>query len=121
MTAYTIKINGVKVKPTLDGLTDVVKEIHWTMQGELEGATFELPQTTVLADPEAGSFIAFADLTEETLKTWSENTETERIPSIKAHIDFVLEREAKSKQLSDKTLPWVPAVPEPTTPETPAE
>lgn len=109
MTTFTITPTAVRTN-TVGDLTDVVKEIDWTMKGELDGQNFELPQTTVLSAPQSEAFIPFASLTKEELVSWIEASD-ERIDAIKAHIQFVLDKQFASAQLTAKTLPWEP-VPE---------
>lgn len=104
---FTITPTAVRTK-TVGELTDVVKEIDWTMKGELDGQNFELPQTTILAEPEPGGFIPFGSLTKEELVSWIEASDT-RIDAIKAHIQFVLDKQFASASLTSKSLPWEPA------------
>lgn len=113
MTTFTITPTAVRTT-TVGNLTDVVKEIDWTMKGALDGQEFELPQTTVLPAPESEGFVPFTSLTEAELVSWIETNET-RIDAIKAHIQFVLDKQFASASLTAKTLPWQPE-PEPMNP-----
>lgn len=114
MTVFTITPTAVRTT-TVDSLTDVVKEIDWIMKGELDGQSFELPQTTVLSAPQSEAFVPFTSLTKEELVAWIESTD-ERIEAIKAHIQFVLEKQFASAALTAKPLPWAPPVETPATP-----
>lgn len=109
MTTFTITPTAVRTT-TVGDLTDVVKEIDWTMKGELDGQNFELPQTTVLSAPETEGFVPFTSLTKEELVSWIEANDT-RIDAIKGHIQLVLDKQFASASLTAKTLPWEP-VPE---------
>jgi hypothetical protein len=111
--AFTIKVNGIRTA-TVGNRTNVVKQVDWTMIGEEASQKFELPQTTTLADPDGQPFIELANLTEANVVTWIEATDT-RIPGIKAHIQFVLDREVAKSALASTSMPWAPV------PETPAE
>lgn len=73
MITYSLKIDTLDRVPSLDGLTDVVTRAIWTMTGvdgdlsATSSACTEFPAPT----PEQ-PFIAFPDLTEETVIGWVE-------------------------------------------------
>ena len=110
---FTYKVNGIRTA-TVGDRTNVVKQVDWTLVGTEAGQTFELPQTTPLADPNGQAFIELANLTEADVVAWIEATET-RLPGIKAHIQFVLDREVAKATLAATPMPWAPV------PETPTE
>lgn len=114
---FTIKINGLRTA-TVNGLENTVKQVDWTLIGEESGQKFELPQTTSLGDPAAEGFVPLANLTETAVAAWVEATET-RLPGIKAHIQFVLDKEVAKSALTNAPMPWAPVVEEPAAP-TPA-
>jgi hypothetical protein len=111
--AFTIKVNGIRTA-TVGNRTNVVKQVDWTLIGEESGQKFELPQTTALQDPNGQEFIELANLTEANVISWIEATDT-RIPGIKAHIQYVLDREVAKSALAATSMPWAPV------PETPTE
>jgi hypothetical protein len=102
---FTIKINAIRTA-TVGSHSNVVKQVDWTMTGEQSGQRFELPQTTTLADPDGQPFIELANLTEANVVAWIEATDAERIPSIKSHIQFVLDREIAKTGLTATAMPW---------------
>jgi hypothetical protein len=108
---YTYKINAARVVAE-NGLTDVVKEVEATLTGTDGAATFALPITVKLADADASSFTAFADLTEAQIVSWVENDPS--LEGTKAHIAYVVEKEAAKLAMEAKPLPWVPAPEAPT-------
>jgi hypothetical protein len=110
---FTIIINGIKTA-TVNEIADAVKQIDWTLKGELEGQSFELPQTTTVPDPVEAGFIPLTDLTSENVTAWIEAHE-DRMLSIKAHIQYVLDKQVVAASLASAPLPWAPAV------ETPVE
>lgn len=110
---FTIKVNGIRTA-TVGDRTNVVKQVDWTLSGSEADQTFELPQTTELADPDGQPFIDLANLTEADVIGWIEATET-RLPGIKAHIQYVLDREVAKATLATAAMPWAPA------PEAPVE
>jgi len=111
---FTIKVNGIRTT-TVGQHAGVVKQVVWTLIGEESGQKFELPQTTSLADPAAEGFVPLANLTEAAVAAWIESTET-RLPGIKAHIQFVLDKEVAKSTLASTAMPWAPVVEEPAAP-----
>ena len=106
--AFTIKPTGIRTA-AVGGREGVVKQVAWTLKGEEAGQTFELPQTTDLADPADGqAFIELASLSEADVVAWIEATDT-RLPGIKAHIQYVLDKEVAKAALADTAMPWAPA------------
>jgi hypothetical protein len=114
---FTITVNAIRIA-TVNGLENTIKQVDWTLTGAEAGQTFALPQTTSLADPAAEGFVPLANLTEAAVAAWIEATET-RLPGIKAHIQFVLDKEVAKATLTSTAMPWAPAPTNP--PPTPAE
>jgi hypothetical protein len=114
---FTIKINGIRTA-TVGQYENVVKQVEWTMVGEEGTQKFELPQTTDLPDPNGQLFIPLQDLTESTVIDWVEINET-RLPGIKAHIQYVLDKELAKAQLTATNMPWAPPAPTPEPPVPP--
>lgn len=103
---FTIKINGIRTA-TVGDKTDVVKQVDWIMSGTEESQTFELPQTTTLPDPDGQPFVPLNQLTEAEVIAWVE-AHAENIPAIKAHIEYVLNREVAKAALATASMPWAP-------------
>lgn len=101
---FTIKIDGLRTA-TIGDKVGVVKQVDWTITGEEADQFFSLPQTTQLPDPDSLPFIPFNKLTEIEVITWIEEEET-RLPGIKAHIQYVLDREIAKASLEPTTMPW---------------
>jgi hypothetical protein len=104
---FTILIDGIKTT-TSNNLIDVVKEVMWTLKGEESNTSFQLPQTTILPNPEANTFIQFANLTSEIVGSWIETTDPS-FDSIKAHVQYVLDQQVVSAALTPTPLPWASA------------
>lgn len=104
---FIISVNSIRTG-AVGGLTDVIKKVEWTLTGNESGQSFALPQTTDLSEPDAASFKPLAEVTEADVVAWIEATET-RMPGIKAHIQFVLDKEVAVAALEAKPLPWAPA------------
>jgi len=114
---FTIKINSIYTA-TIGDRTGVVKQVDWTISGEESGQKFDLPQITNLGDPAVEGFVPLANLTEATVIAWIEATET-RLSGIKAHIQFVIDKEVAKSALTLTSMPWAPIVETPTTTPTP--
>jgi hypothetical protein len=117
MTEFTITITAIRTT-TVGELESVVKHVEWTLKGTENGQSFELPQKTMMGEPDAEDFIPLTSLTPEVVVAWIEAAEVERMPSIKAHIQSVLDKMVQEAALDSAPLPWAPA-PEPETPAAP--
>lgn len=115
---FTYKINAIRTATVGDN-TGVVKQVEWTLVGTQADQTFELPQTTTLPDPDSEEFIPLTELTEAAVAAWIQAID-DRIDSIKAHIQYVLDKEVSKAALTTAPMPWVPVVetpdPAPTAP-----
>ena len=110
---YSYKVNGVRVVAE-GGLADVVKEVEVTVSGADGAAKFDLPVTVKLGAADSDSFTAFGDLTEAQIVSWLESDPS--LDGTKAHIAFVVEKEAAKLAMENKPLPWAPPAPEPAAP-----
>ncbi len=108
---FTIKINGIRTT-TVGERANVVKQVDWALVGEEAGQKFELPQSTTLADPDGQPFIELANLTEAEVAAWVGATAT-NLDGVKAHIQFVLDKEVAKAGLTSTTMPWAPVEPTP--------
>jgi hypothetical protein len=115
---FTIKVTGLRTQ-TINGIENAVKQVEWTLVGSEAGQTFELPQTTMVPDPQAEGFIPLASLTESEVVSWIETHEP-RMAGIKAHIQSVLDREVAKAALASTPMPWAPVAEVPPAPEAPA-
>lgn len=121
---YQWSVTSLKVKDEVnaDGetLPNAVVQTYWKVvgtdengnSGEFSGAT---PFTA--ANVPAGSFVAFADLTEETVLGWIKNAVTGPAGYMD-HIDTQIQKRIDADIVAEKTgadLPWVvtPPTPEP--------
>jgi len=105
---FTIKVTGLRTQ-TINGIENAVKQVEWTLIGEEANQKFELPQTTEVPDPQLDEFIPLQNLTEAEVISWIETHET-RLSGIKAHIQYVLDREVARAALTSTQMPWAPVV-----------
>lgn len=106
--SFTIVIDGIKTA-TINGVADVVKQVNWTLKGEEGEQSFVLPQVTIVPDPDPSSFILLADLTPEVVNTWIE-AHTSNMDAIKAHIQYVLDKQVAEASLATGQMPWAPPI-----------
>lgn len=124
MIDYTLKIDSHDVVREVNGFSDVITRLIWTMTGTDGDLTASTSASTDLPAPTEGQpFTAFADLTVETLIGWvEEHTDACRgegyLDSRKALI--AADIEAQRDPYVPPKAPWVPE-PEPVAEETPAE
>ena len=104
---FTIKVVGLRVA-AVNGVENIVKQVEWLLTGEEAGQKFELPQTTTLNDPSSESVVPLSALTEAAVVAWIEDNE-DCLPSMKLHIQYVLDKAIAKASLSDTPMPWAPA------------
>lgn len=104
--SFTYTIDAIRTA-TVGDMSDVVKYIEFTVKGEQDNKSFELPQKMELSDPQAQSFIPFADLTQEEVVNWIENS-FENLNAVKSHIQLVIDQELQKASFTVNRLPWEP-------------
>ena len=70
---YTWKIHGLDTSPSSDGLTNVVKTIHWEYHGDDGTHRVEYTGSLGLSAPDATNFTQYSDLTESQIISWLES------------------------------------------------
>ena len=98
MTTYTWSFPQFEVVPSLDGLTDVVKVIHWrydAMDGAFSAGAYG---TVSLGAPDPAAFTPYADITEQ----WA-------IDAVSASIDLPAVEAALTGEINKKKNP--PTIP----------
>jgi hypothetical protein len=116
-TNFTITISGIRTA-NVGELADVIRKVEFIVKGTRDGQSFELPQSADLPDATSESFKPLTAVTESDVIAWIESSfDTDKMNSVKAHIDYVLDKEVAKAALESKPLPWAP-VPESTPGET---
>lgn len=111
---FEVKINGIRTG-AVSNMPDVIRKVEFTVKGTEKGQSFELPQTVDLTEPQAESFKPLAQVTEADVVAWVGENFT-NMDGVKAHIQFVLDKEVAKAALTSSPLPWVSEA----APETPA-
>jgi hypothetical protein len=71
-TTYTWSFPHLEVAPSVDGLTNVVKVVHWRITATDDGHSAEAYGSVSLSDPDPDTFTAFDTLTKEIVQGWVE-------------------------------------------------
>jgi hypothetical protein len=102
---FEIKINAIRTSE-LGGMVDVIRQVDFTVTGAQDGQSFALHQTAQFDDPLAeGGFIPLVSLTEANVVGFIESGFS-NLDSVKAHIQFVLDKEIAKASLQSTPLPW---------------
>ena len=103
---FKITINSIRTAE-IDGMTDVVKQVSFDVQGSQQDQNFNLPQNVVLSDPDSEVFKPFSELVEDDVIAWIESNFSE-MDCVKSHIQYVLDKQVAEASLQAKALPWQP-------------
>jgi len=87
-TTYTWNVNTMDTAPSQDGLSDVVKVIHWRLTASDGVNSVDTYSTVSLDAPDASNFTAFDTLTEAQVISWVESKLD--VESLKASLDSQL-------------------------------
>jgi hypothetical protein len=105
MITYTWDIFRLDCAPSENGLTDVVKTIHWILQGQDEnGITASFNNSYPLPSPSPEAFTDYSTLTKETVVGWLESNLDV------GYLQTVIANEIASKYnppITPLPLPWV--------------
>jgi hypothetical protein len=114
---YQWIISQLDTAPSQDGLTDVVKTVHWRRSAsDGEGHSAEIYGAMGCATPSETDFTAYPDLTFEQICQWLENGNN--VEQLNATLDTQIEN-IINPPIIVLPLPWVPT-PSPTPSPTPA-
>lgn len=74
MTTFNWTISAVDRELSLDGLTDVIKTVHWRYKGtDVNGVTSETYGATAIGNPNPTNFTPFPQLTDDDVIRWLES------------------------------------------------
>lgn len=114
MITFKWVIAQLDTAPSVDGLTDVVKTIHWRYQAEeIDGENIWFGDTygvMACAAPSETDFTAYPDLTEAQVISWLEAGLD--VEAQQAKLEAQIETQ-KNPPIVNKPLPWI-SVPTPT-------
>jgi hypothetical protein len=106
-TTYKWVVSQLDTAPSEDGLTDVVKTVHWRYQAEqVDGdKTYnaEVYGAMACATPSDTDFTAYADLTYEQVCEWLEAGNN--VEAMELNLDTQIEN-LKNPPIVNLPLPW---------------
>lgn len=102
---YTWNFGPLECVPSLDGLSNVVKVVHWRYIGT-DGVYSENRYGSVgLDNPETESFVQFEDLTESDIISWITPKLPVSIEEMQQGIQSSIENQ-KNPPIVSKNPPW---------------
>ena len=107
MITYTWSISRLDCAPSENGLTNVVKTIHWGLTGiDENGTSASMSNSYPLPSPTPESFTDYSTLTQETVISWLESNLDV------GYIKSILSTEISSQYnppITPLPLPWIKA------------
>lgn len=108
MITYTWNISRLDCAPSENGLTNVVKVIHWNLLAQDEnGLSASYSNTYPLPDPNPENFTDYSTLTEEVVIDWLKNNLDV------GYLETTLANKISKSQnppITPLPLPWIPVV-----------
>jgi hypothetical protein len=96
-------ISQMDTAPSEDGLTDVVKTVHWRYEGKDGEYTAEVYGAMACATPSETDFTAYADLTYEQVCEWLEAGLD--VQALETNLEAQIEYQ-KNPPIVNLPLPW---------------
>ena len=109
-TTYKWVVSQLDTAPSEDGLTDVVKTVHWRYQAEqVDGDKTYFADTygaSSVAQPNPQNFVPYADVTEADVISWLE--EVLPVDAMQASLEANIALQITPKEVT-LPLPWLPS------------
>ena len=102
-TTYKWVVSQLDTAPSEDGLTDVVKTVHYRYQAEDGQYSAEVYGTMACATPSETDFTAYADLTYEQVCEWLEAGLD--VQALETNLEAQIEYQ-KNPPIVNLPLPW---------------
>jgi hypothetical protein len=102
-TQYKWVISAMDTAPSEDGLTDVVKTVHWRYHAQDAKYFADVCGCMACATPSETDFTAYPDLTEDQVISWLEAGND--VEALKANLDVQIENQ-KNPPIVNLPLPW---------------
>lgn len=101
-------ISALDIKPTADGLTDVVSTIHWRRQAtevtNVETYVADIYGACAIPAPTPEAFISFQDITEQEVIAWLESEL--KVEELDATLDAQIETQM-NPPIKTVQAPWI--------------
>lgn len=109
-TNYFWIISAMDTAPSDDGLTDVVKTVHWRRDATLvvddKTYTADIYEAMGCSAPDPMAFTPYADLTFDQVCSWLEKNLD--VQALDANLDFQIQNQI-NPPLIQLPLPWIPS------------
>lgn len=105
MVTYTTQVLSLYVAPHVDGLNNVVKRVTWSYTANEDIHTTSIYKETFFEQTDSQSFIAYNDLSEQTIIGWLQQVED--FTELTNNINTKLEEIKSSNTVVEKKLPWI--------------
>lgn len=102
---YSWSFPSFECAPSLDGLTDVVKTIHWRYSGVDGVYQNDLYGSVGLDEPQANNFTPFEELSQNTVVSWVLEKAQYSLTEMKSIISTNINNQ-KNPPIVTKTAPW---------------
>lgn len=103
MIQYTTLIASLYVRPSQDGMSNVVYRVTWVYLAKEDFYVADLYKDTFLPAPQQGSYIDYNSLTSDIIMGWVASVED--MQSLQAQVTQLLE-DAKNPSSLEKEVPW---------------
>lgn len=104
---YTWKITGMKMAPSLDGLSDVITNVQFEYKGtdSESGFSYSFMGAIPIGSPEPSSFVPLKDLTENEVIEWVKSIYPMDHPNEQVEKGIESQKVPKDEEAK---LPWQP-------------
>jgi len=103
-TTYNWVISQLDTAPSSDGLSDVVKTVHWRYQATEDTYMADVYGSVGLSAPEAANFKPYASLTKDDVVAWLEANLN--VDDLKNNLNGQIASQ-KNPPIVNLPLPWV--------------
>jgi beta-glucanase (GH16 family) len=100
---YKWVISAMDTAPSEDGLTDVVKTVHWRYQAQDAEYFADVYGSMACATPSETDFTAYPDLTQDQVISWLEAGND--VDALQKNLDAQIENQ-KNPPIVNLPLPW---------------
>lgn len=105
MINFSTRITEIRAYST-DGLTNIIKEVDWILEGQDGDIKYNVASTSKLQDPKPENFMPLETITQEQVLSWVANTP--EYLATKAHIADYIQQKVSARNLETVPLPWAP-------------
>ncbi len=105
MLEYNKEILSIYTVQSENGLNDVVKRVTWKYQVKDGSYAADIFKDTHFSSVNSQEFIAYDNLTEDTIENWIDNIEN--MEELKTQLDAKLEEVKNPAKIAEKQKPWI--------------